>query len=140
MKRSPENGEPEPSMGFQTQLQYHFGNHEFEVTLVELKQCGGEVSRISDDLLNTVKRYQRVSDAHGMPGMKYTMQCLNTSESSTKLFTTLSISWHNSSVNWMIMVSGIKTAKAPRMATENNVDIIRTKVFTSQIPRRSAAV
>lgn len=92
IKRDFEHGEPEPSMMFQRQLEHNLGNHDFEMALGEvspsnissllianlskLQQCGMDVSKISEDILETVRRYQREPDAQGMPAMRYHDQML----------------------------------------------------------------
>lgn len=58
-------------MMFQKQLRHNLGNHDFEMALGELQQCGGEVQKIADDLLDTVRRYQNNPDMHGIPVMRY---------------------------------------------------------------------
>lgn len=39
--------------------------------LPQLQQCGAEVSKISEDILDTVRRYQRDPDVQGIPVMRY---------------------------------------------------------------------
>ena len=92
VKRDFEHGEPEPSMMFQRQLEHNLGNHDFEMALGEvssdespnlliangskLQQCGKDVSKISEEILETVRRYQREPDSQGMPAMRYHDQML----------------------------------------------------------------
>ncbi|KFY19514.1 hypothetical protein V493_07927 [Pseudogymnoascus sp. VKM F-4281 (FW-2241)] len=71
IKRELENGEPEPSMMFQKTLQNNLRNHDFEMALSELQQCGTEISKISEDILDTMRRSQRDPDAQGIPVMRF---------------------------------------------------------------------
>ncbi|KFY77878.1 hypothetical protein V499_02833 [Pseudogymnoascus sp. VKM F-103] len=71
IKRDLENGEPEPSMMFQKTLQHNLRNHDFEMALSELQQCGTEISKISEDILDTMRRSQRDPDAQGIPVMRF---------------------------------------------------------------------
>ncbi len=69
MKREFE--QPEPPMMFKKRLEHDLSNHDFEMALGELSQCGRDVVKISEDILDTVKHYQRDPDTHGMPAMRY---------------------------------------------------------------------
>ncbi|OBT49909.1 hypothetical protein VE04_09759 [Pseudogymnoascus sp. 24MN13] len=71
IKRDLENGEPEPSMMFQKTLQHNLRNHDFEMALSELQQCGTEISKISEDILDTMRRSQRDPDALGVRVMRF---------------------------------------------------------------------
>lgn len=78
-------------MMFQKTLQHNLRNHDFEMALGEvsspsfqplilenqlltwsqLQQCGTEISKISEDILDTMRRSQRDPDAQGIPVMRF---------------------------------------------------------------------
>jgi hypothetical protein len=75
-------------MMFQKTLQHNLRNHDFEMALSEvrspdtlipkpklttqqLQQCGTEISKISEDILDTMRRSQRDPDAQGIPVMRF---------------------------------------------------------------------
>jgi hypothetical protein len=70
LKGDPES-EEDPTMVFQKTLQQNLGNHDFEIALRELQQCGAEVCKISDDILDTVRQHQHEPDVPGIPAMRY---------------------------------------------------------------------
>ena len=68
LKRDVDHEEP---MFFQKQLSQNLGNHDFEIALRELGQYGVETSKLTDDILDTVRRHQREFDGRGIPAMRY---------------------------------------------------------------------